>query len=153
MGKHKAKSLTNKSLIKINNGEAKFCFSLYPYSPWGVATPKTFGDSDEEIQLSPLTKCSSRVLSLLAIIAPTLLPTKVELGKCNEVTSSKNAQVVRVRSRNIKGSSWGLIFKCFGSKRVICGAWDVGDPTQSAKIIYPSLHWEGIMSLGGLFKR
>lgn len=44
------KPLASKSLIKLINDMAK---KAYAYTPWGLATRKTFGYPNEEIELSP----------------------------------------------------------------------------------------------------
>lgn len=76
-----SKQATNKSLAKVIDKEERFCFRPYSYTPQGIMKPLLFDGMNEEIGLIPLETCVVRAKILLVIVAPMLIPCKLESTK------------------------------------------------------------------------
>lgn len=73
------KQYTNKSLVQIIG--KSYNFRLYTYTPRGVHKIQLYDEHSSEVSLMPQEAVPVKAQTLLGTIAPTLLPTKLELGK------------------------------------------------------------------------
>lgn len=72
-------------MAEVIDKEEGFCFSPYTCTPMGIIKAQLFGELNEEINLVPLEACSLKALTLPMMMAPTLLPCKLESGECISV--------------------------------------------------------------------
>lgn len=118
----------------------------FPSHPSRRVPQKLFVASNEDMGLSLRTSCLSWILTSLAYVAPTLLPSKLELGESMVVC---NPQRVLWQfdfdegSMSVRGDTFylNLLIEGQGKLEILL---------SFQRIIYKALWREGMMSLGGV---
>lgn len=72
------KQAASKFLAEVVDKEQVFYFRPYSYTPKGITKAYFFEDNSGEISLVPLGFCPMRSQTTLVVVAPSLLPNKLE---------------------------------------------------------------------------
>lgn len=73
------KAMDKKTLSLIIDVEKNYNFRPYSYTPQGVTLLMFYSDSSKDVSMVPRTNIPHAVLCFLAIVAPVLLPSKLDM--------------------------------------------------------------------------